>query len=191
MIASLAGTVLSLDEESAVIEAAGIGFRVMLPRRMVRELRVGQQTRCFTHFTVAQSGELSLVGFQRQDELEMFRLLLRVSGVGPKAALALVDSLSLDTIRSAIYNEQPEVLTSVPGIGAKTARRIVFDLRDKVSGVGAALSLASRDDLDLVEALTALGYSVVEAQAAVQSLPTDNRDDFEARLRQALAYFAR
>ena len=191
MIASLTGTVLFLDEESAVIEAAGIGFRVLLPRHTLGELRVGQRGQCFTHFTVGQGGEPSLVGFQRQDELEMYRLLLRVTGVGPKAAMALVGSLELDTIRSAIRNEQPEVLTQVPGIGIKTARRIVFDLRDRVGGEATALPTIANDDLDLLEALTALGYSVVEAQAAVQSLPPETRGDFETRLRLALGYFAR
>lgn len=191
MIASLSGTVLWAGEESAVIEAAGIGFRVALPRRTLAGLRVGQPTRCFTHLQVGQGGEPALVGFESAAELEVFRLLLRVSGVGPRAALALVDGLSLDTIRTAIEAGRPELLTGVKGIGAKTAQRIVFDLRDEMGGVAPGLGSVSNDDLDLVEALTALGYSVVEAQAAVQSLPLESRGDFEGRLRAAIAYFGR
>ena len=189
MIASLTGVVLYVDSDAVVIEAGGIGFRVLLPKRSLARVRPGQRSQCFTHLEVSvSSGDLTLVGFETREELETFRMLLAVSGIGPKAALALVDALSLDVLRSAIANEQPEVLMRVPGIGMKTARRIVFDLKDKLSRLGFEAVPATDEDLDLVEALTSLGYSVVEAQEAVQSVPREG--SFEERLRQAIAYFA-
>ncbi|NLT43081.1 MAG: Holliday junction branch migration protein RuvA [Anaerolineae bacterium] len=191
MIASLSGTVLWADDDAAVIEAAGIGFRVSLPRRLVAGLRKGQTLTVFTHLTIGQGVEPSLVGFETAAEVEVFRLLLRVSGVGPRAALALVDGLTLDTIRTAVETGRPEMLTGVKGIGSKTAQRIVFDLREHLGGLATGMPVISSDDLDLVEALTALGYSVVEAQTAVQSLSAEDAGDFEGRLRAAIAYFGR
>ena len=141
--------------------------------------------------TVGQAAEPSLVGFETAAELEVYRLLLHVNGVGPRAALALVDGLALDTIRTAVETGRPDLLTGVKGIGTKTAQRIVFDLRDQMGGLEHGLANVSSDDLDLVEALTALGYSVVEAQTAVQSLPAESVGDFEGRLRAAISYFGR
>lgn len=189
MIATVSGAVLFADEDAVVIEAGGIGLRVLIPARTAAALRPGQKVQVYTHLSFSpNTGEFTLVGFERRDELEMFHMLTGVSGVGAKAALALVGGLSLDVLRSAIGGDQPEVLTRVPGIGPKTSRRIVLELRDKLERLGyAAVGAAAADDMELVEALTALGYSVVEAQAAVQSLPEG--DSFEDRLRQAIAYF--
>jgi holliday junction DNA helicase RuvA len=190
VIASLAGNVLFTENDAAVIEAAGIGFRVLLPRRTLGQLRQGQRLQCYTHLIIGQkTGDLTLVGFESREELGLFHLLIGVSGVGPKAALSLVDSLSPDVLHSAIANDQPEVLQRVPGIGPKTSKRIVFDLKDKVGGIGTPGIMVASDDLELIEALTGLGYSLVEAQAAVQSLPPGG--SFEDRLRQALSQFAR
>jgi holliday junction DNA helicase RuvA len=190
MIASLSGSVLFKEAQAAVIEVGGIGFRVFMPKRAVDALRLGQHVQVYTHLNFSpNSGDISLVGFQEQEELAMFHLLLGVSGVGMKAALALIDGLSLDMLRSAIGGDQPEVLTRVPGIGPKTSRRVVLELKDKIGPLGFMAEMPPSDDLQLIEALTALGYSVVEAQAAVQSAPVGGT--FEDRLRQALSYFAR
>jgi holliday junction DNA helicase RuvA len=190
MIASLSGSVLFKDDQAVVIETAGVGFRVAMPKRTLDGLRLGQHAQCYTHLSFStNSGEFSLVGFERPDELDMFHLLLGVSGVGNKAALSLIGGMSLDVLRSAIGSDQPEVLTRVPGIGPKTSRRIVLELKDKIARAGFEVAVPSSDDIDLVEALSALGYSVVEAQAAVQSLLAGG--DFEDRLRRALAFFVR
>lgn len=190
MIASLSGSVLLKEAQAAVIEVNGIGFRVFMPKRTVEGLRLGQHVQVYTHLSFSpNSGDISLVGFHEQEELGMFQLLLGVSGVGMKAALSLIDGLSLDMLRSAIGGDQPEVLTRVPGIGPKTSRRIVLELKDKIGPLGFLAEVPETDDMQLIEALTALGYSVVEAQTAVQSVPAGGT--FEDRLRQALAYFAR
>jgi len=189
MIASISGTVLFLEEDAVVVETAGVGYRVLVPECTRASLREGQKVHLLTHLIVGQNqSELTLVGFETREELEVFRLLLGVSGVGPKVALAVGDALSPEVLRSAVANEQAEALTRVPGIGLKTARRIILELKDKFERLGVGAKPLASEDVDLIEALTSLGYSLVEAQSAVQALPREG--SFEERLRLALARFA-
>ena len=122
-------------------------------------------------------------GFPSQDELELFELLLGVSGVGARTALAVLGAASPEQLRSAIAHEQTEVLTRVPGIGPKTAKSIVFHLKDKVGIVtaGAQIAYLTDADTEVIAALTGLGYSIVEAQTALASLPRDASQDVEDR----------
>jgi len=185
MIASISGTVLFLEEDAVVVETAGVGYRVLVPECTRASLREGQKVHLLTHLIVGQNqSELTLVGFETREELEVFRLLLGVSGVGPKVALAVGDALSPEVLRSAVANEQAEALTRVPGIG----RRIILELKDKFERLGVGAKPLASEDVDLIEALTSLGYSLVEAQSAVQALPREG--SFEERLRLALARFA-
>ena len=135
---------------------------------------------------------LTLYGFESEDELQMFELLLGVSGVGPKVALSTLSTLSPDALRLALANEEPALIARAPGVGKRTAEKIVLELKDKVklptSGL-AALALTSETDSDVIEALTSLGYSVVEAQRAVQKLPKEITK-LEDRLRLALSQFS-
>ena len=134
---------------------------------------------------------LTLYGFVSEDELAIFELLLTVSGVGPKVALSTLSTLSPDALRLALSNSEPGVIARVPGIGKRTAEKIVLELKDKVkapaSGVE-ALAQISAADAEVIEALVALGYSIVEAQRAIQSLPKDVTA-VEDRLRLALSGF--
>jgi Holliday junction DNA helicase RuvA len=148
-----------------------------------------------THLYVRED-ELTLYGCSTEDEIKLFKQLLSVSGVGPKVGLAMLSALSADAIRVAIATEQADVLSSVPGIGARTAQKIILDLKDKVqvpaelaSTLGAAPGAAPfmEEDEEVIGALTTLGYSVVEAQTALQNVPADVRG-IEERLRAALAY---
>jgi len=118
---------------------------------------------------------------------------LSVSGVGPKAAMAVLASGPPDVLRAAIANEQADVLTRVPGVGTRTAKAIILHLKDKVGGglAPAPVSYLTDSDAELLSALTGLGYSVVEAQTALASLPRDPSLPVEERLRQALAYFVK
>jgi len=117
--------------------------------------------------------------------------LLGASGVGPRTALSIISVLSVETIRRAVLSEQPEVLARVPGVGKKTAMKILLHLQGKVGG-GGALEGAPLSDVDgeVMDALTTLGYSVVEAQTAIQSIPKATPSDVEERLRAALQYFS-
>jgi Holliday junction DNA helicase RuvA len=151
---------------------------------------VGQPVELFTHLYVRES-ELALYGFLTEEELALFKLLLSISGVGPKVALALLGTISPEALRQAVVQEEPGLLSRVPGIGPKTARSIIFHLKDKLIPIGAgAAPLLSDADAEVIAALTGLGFSLVEAQAALQSLPRDDDLPIEERVRQALAYLA-
>jgi len=151
---------------------------------------VGQPVDLFTHLHVREN-ELALYGFLTEEELALFKLLLSISGVGPKVALALLSTVSPDALRQAVVQEEPGLLSRVPGIGPKTAKSIIFHLKDKLIPTGVEVApLLSDTDAEIIAALTSLGFSLVEAQAALQSLPRDEDLALEERVRQALAYLA-
>jgi Holliday junction DNA helicase RuvA len=191
MIARLSGTVWGIGEGHLVVRAGGVGFHVDVPSGVLAQLDgVGQPVELFTYLHVREN-ELALYGFLREEELALFKLLLSISGIGPKVALALLGTVSPDELRQAVVQEEPGLLSRVPGIGPKTARAIVFHLKDKLIPAGAeAVPLLSDADAEVIAALTGLGFSLVEAQAALQSLPRDGDLPVEERVRQALAYFA-
>jgi Holliday junction DNA helicase RuvA len=135
---------------------------------------------------------LTLFGFSSEEQRSLFELLLTVQGVGPRLALAVLSTLSIDLLRRAVATEQPDVLDRVPGVGKRTAEKIVFSLKDKLgtsAGLG-AISTATDVDTEVLGALTALGYSVVEAQSAVQSIPKGAANTTEERIMAALQYFS-
>lgn len=189
MIATLEGRISARTTDALVITVGGIGLRVHCPQPLLATARVGEPLLLYTHLVV-RDDELSLVGFATQEELALFEQLLQVPGVGPKVALALLSAVSPDTLLRAISQEQPEILARVPGIGKKTAQKIILELKDKVRVPELAEGLAALTEADaaVIDALVALGYSVVEAQRAVQALPRDVVD-VEERLRLALASF--
>ena len=192
MIARLSGTVWSIGENHVIVRAGGIGFQVQVPSGVLAQLdSVGQPVELFTHLNVREN-ELALYGFLTEEELALFKLLLSISGIGPKVALALLGTVSPDALRQAVVQEEPGLLSRVPGIGPKTARALIFHLKDKLIPAGAAAApLLSDADAEVIAALTGLGFSLVEAQAALQSLPRGEDLPVEERVRQALAYFAR
>ena len=190
MIAWVEGRVLARGKDYMVIDVGGIGLKVFAPAPLLAQARVGELLAVHTHLHVREN-DLALFGFADEEELAMFGLLLSISGVGPRVALAALSAMSVDALRMAIAQEQPELLSRVPGIGKRTAQKIVLELKDKLPAVEVPEELAAltEADAEVIDALTALGYSVVEAQRAVQSLPRDVTD-VEERLRLALASFA-
>ncbi len=190
MIARLSGTVWGLGENHVVVRAGGMGFRVNVPSNALAQLDgVGQPVELFTHLHVREN-DLALYGFLTKEELTLFKLLLSISGVGPKVALALLGTTSPSELRQAVVQEEPGLLSRVPGIGPKTARAIIFHLKDKLIPTGVeAVPLLSDADAEVIAALTSLGFSLVEAQAALQSLPRDEDLPIEERVRQALVHF--
>jgi Holliday junction DNA helicase RuvA len=191
MIATVEGRISVVAQDSLVVNVGGVGLRVLCPRPLVKSARAGEQVLLFTHLVVREN-ELALVGFASEEELVLFQHLLGVAGVGPKTALALLSALAPDSLRLAIGQERPELLARVPGIGKKTAQKIVLELKDKLAAPELAEGLVTLTEADaaVIDALTALGYSIVEAQRAVQGLPRDVTD-VEERLRRALASFGR
>lgn len=191
MIASVEGTVAAIGENHVVVRVGGVGLRVYVPDNVLHHLNgPGAHIRLFTHLHIREN-ELTLYGCRTQDELELFQLLQSVSGIGPKMALMTLSFLSPERLRTAIAQEQTDVLAQVPGVGPKTARRVVFQLRDKLDlGVFETAPPFTDEDAEVIAALTALGYSLVEAQTALQSLPREPNLGIEERIRLALAYFS-
>ena len=190
MIATLRGEVIQVEDNAVVVELGGMGLRVFVPAPLRARLKAGEATSLFTHLVVREDA-LTLYGFESQAERDLFTLLLGVDGVGPKVSLAVLSTLNLEVIQQAVLTEQAEVLGRVPGVGKKTAQKIVLYLQDRLKPTDALSRLATLTDKDseVLAALTALGYSVVEAQTAIQSLPKNAPDDVEERLRLALQYF--
>lgn len=193
MIASLRGTVLHINPpESLVVDVGGVGLLVHVPASVFDELDgVGRGVFLHTHLIVREDA-LTLYGFGTEEQRALFELLLTVQGVGPRLGLSILSTLSPDVLRQAVANEQAEVFARVRGVGKRTAEKIVFALKDKL-GAGLVLPGITRlsdVDTEVIGALTALGYSLVEAQAAVQSIPKGEGTDVGERVRLALRYFA-
>jgi holliday junction DNA helicase RuvA len=189
MIASVEGRVTARGPHSLIVDVGGVGLRVLCTQPTLAAARIGEPILLFTHLVVRED-ELTLIGFANDDELTLFEMLIGVTGVGPRLGLSLLSGMAPDALRLAIGQDQPEVLARIPGIGKKTAQKIVLDLKDKVGAgeVPEGLAALTEADSAVIDALTTLGYSIVEAQRAVQSLPKD-LTDVEQRLRRALEYF--
>jgi Holliday junction DNA helicase RuvA len=192
MIAMLSGRVVAQSKQSIVLDVNGVGFRVVVGTTDLERLgRDGGEVNLFTHLQVREDG-LVLFGFSSEEARDLFELLLTVSGIGPKVALALLSAFSPEALQNAIVQEDVGALSRVPGIGPKTARNLAFHLRDKIQAapVGPALTALADADAEVIAALTSLGYSIMEAQRAVQSLPREEIA-IEERIRLALAYLGR
>jgi len=174
------------------VRVGGVGFRVFVPQTLIENVEgPGHEVALFTHLHVREN-ELALYGCRSEEDLALFRLLLGVSGIGPKVALATLSALPTSQLRAAIAEEDIATLARVPGIGPKTARKMAFDLRDKMMADfegGEPRPVLSEGDADLIAALTSLGYSISEAREAMRSLPRESLP-LEERVRLALAYFA-
>lgn len=190
MLATLRGEISQIEENALIVEVGGVGLRVFVPAPLRGRLKPGEAAFLFTHLVVREDA-LTLYGFESQGDRELFNMLLGVDGVGPKVALSVLSTMTLDAVHRAVFAEEGEILSRVPGVGKKTAQKIALHLKDKLKPTDALYKIAAMSDADseVLAALTALGYSVIEAQAAIQSMPKDAPDDTEERLRLALGYF--
>jgi holliday junction DNA helicase RuvA len=189
MIAAIQGEVIGLGDDHLILLVGGIGIRVFTPVEICTKGRIGENYFLHTHLVVRED-VLNLYGFLLEEERKFFTLLLGVNGVGPRVSLAILSSLSIDAIRRAVLGEQAEIFSQVPGVGKKTAQKILLHLQGRVEGDLERLGVPILDvDTEVLDALTSLGYSVVEAQAALQSIPRDGPTDLESRLRLALQHF--
>ena len=192
MIASLNGTIIQRETGSLVVEVGGVGLQVHVPASLCERVRPGERIFLNTYLVVRQDA-LTLYGFESLDGREIFTQLLTVNGVGPRVAMSILSALDPDTIRRAVFHEQIELLSRVPGVGKKTAQKIMLQLQDRIKAIEGFGPRApvSEVDAEVLGALTSLGYSVVEAQTAIQYIPTGTPENVEERLRAALGYFAR
>jgi Holliday junction DNA helicase RuvA len=171
MIASLAGQIQFIEKDALVVAVGGVGVRVFVPKTVMENIGVGHPISLHTHLIVREQ-ELSLYGFTALDDLRLFTTMLTVRGIGAKVGLAILSTLSPELIQTAVMQEEAVILQRVPGIGKKTAQAIIFQLRDKIdfSELSSA-PLVSDVDADVIDVLTTLGFSIVEAQTAIQKLP--------------------
>ena len=173
MIASLHGIVAAIAIDSLIVEVGGVGYRVFASPSVLASVQPGSDLKLFTHHVVREDAQL-LFGFRTVEELGFFGLLLTVTGVGPKAAMAIVGSRATAELQLAIMQQDQAVLVSIPGIGKKLAERVIFELKEKVAAAGVAAGTviiagqAPVAESDVVGALQALGYSQPEAREAAR-----------------------
>lgn len=188
----LNGRVDYIGEDYAVIDISGLGYRVFTSGNTFRNLKTGETAKLFTHLIVKED-DLVLYGFSTRDELEMFRLLLSVSGVGPKAGVALLNQYKPSEIAAAIIGKDAGRLTKAQGIGKKIAERIILELKDKIdakSAIGGMEAADSGDEISqVIEALISLGYNYSIASAAVLRLK-DTGKPVDALIKDALKQLA-
>ncbi len=189
MIRTISGVVDFIDDTAVIMNVHGVGFRVAIPARAHGSFEIGKEAMLHTHLVVKEDA-LDLYGFRTKEELDLFKLLISVSGVGPKSALAVLDVGDLKDLTAAITQSRPDLLTHAAGIGRKTAERIILDLKGKVAISGADQNVARMDtDTDLVETLMSLGYRRDEARGALEYVHKDITN-IEARLKAALGFLA-
>jgi Holliday junction DNA helicase RuvA len=193
-LARLRGVVEEKGADWVIVDVGGIGIVASVPAPAADALTLGTQASLFTYLHVREDA-LTLYGFTSREELTLFEQLIGVSGVGPRAALGLLSALDGESVARAIVSGQTDLLRKVPGVGQKTAERLVLELRDKVA-VPADVPPPSmtrqggrQADAELVSALMGLGYTQAEAMAAAEGVPHDGDVSLEDSIRAALMYF--
>lgn len=192
MIGRIQGTLLEKNPPQILVDVHGVGYEIDVPMSTFYNLPdVGQQVTLLTHFVVREDAQL-LYGFGTAKERAAFRQLIKISGIGARTALAVLSGMSVEALAQAVAQQESALLTRVPGIGKKTAERLVLELKGKISAdtEGLTLSAAPGDNrADVAAALTALGYSGREANAAAKKLAPDV--SVSAGIREALKSLAR
>lgn len=197
MISFVRGILSEILEEAVVVENNGIGFEIRIPAGDFGSLpAVNEEIKVYTYMYVRED-EMSLYGFLTRDELSVFRQLITVSGIGPKGALAILSTLSADDLRFAVMNDNAKAISASPGIGIKTAQKLIIELKGKLGEMkgaaqGMAEALAQTDITDArseaVAALVSLGYSNAEAVLAVRKVEYYDGMDAESILKASLKH---
>ncbi len=197
MISFIKGTAAYVDSEGVIVDNHGIGYQVKTPSSIVEKIRTGEEV-CLQTYLYVREDMLTLFGFLTREELHTFQALLSVNGIGPKAALAVLSTMSVSDLYYAVFSEDAKSIARTPGIGPKGAKRLIMELKDKLdlTDIGAGLpsaeesvpgSTAFNDNIaDAIEAMTALGYSNGEAYRAVHGVKKAEELDSEALLKEAL-----
>ena len=196
MIGFVQGKVDAISEDNVVIDTGAIGYNVRISAKTAQELPgIGQEVRLYTYTSVREDG-ISLFGFLSRDSLDIFKKIITVNGIGPKGGLAVLSVMSADELKFAIISGNAQAITKAPGIGKKTAERVILDLKDKISVEDtqiqkeitsyAGLPQTGKAQNEAVEALTALGYSATDALHAVRQIEHAEEMDVEAILKLAL-----
>lgn len=189
MIAKISGRIDFIKDSYVVVNVGGIGYKVFVTLHTFGIIAGKEEISLFTH-TYVREDTLALYGFLAQDELEMFELLIGISGIGPKAALGILSIANPQTVRTAVLNDDPSILTRVSGVGKKIAQRVILELKNKIEDLPAHEKAQIAGDSDALEALVAMGYSVSEARETLKLLPGEIKDVGE-RVKLALKNLGR
>lgn len=204
MIAFLKGEVADMTEGSVVLDVNGVGYEVLVPGQLLSLLEgIGQELKLYTYMQVREDA-MVLFGFLTRDDLQMFKMLIGVNGVGPKAGLGIMSVMGADDLRFAILADDAKKIAKTPGIGGKTAQKIILELKDKLDLEEAFEKKLASDQIspeasvaagnavvqDAVQALVALGYGSTEALKAVRSVKPTEDMDVEEVLKEALKRMA-
>lgn len=202
MISYVKGELTETGTDSVVVEAGGIGYQIFVPSSILSELPpIGETVKIYTYFQVREDA-MQLFGFLHRDDLEVFRMLIGVSGIGPKGALAILSGITPDDLRFAVISGDDKAIAKAPGIGRKTAQKVILELKDRMSledafekksehiAVASENAGAAGAAGEAVEALTALGYSATDALRAVRAVAGAEQMDVESLLKEALARMA-
>ena len=189
MIGSLRGPVTHIGPDYVVVELGGVGYRVVVAPKLLGRLRPEREAHFFVHHLVREDQQ-ALFGFGSVEELAFFELLMTVTGVGPRLALAITSAHPVTRLQLAIVTDDLDVLTSVSGVGRRTAQRIVLELKEKIHAAGIAMGPGGRADSDVVAALESLGYTANEARRAAGTVAGAD-GGLDARIKAALQELAR
>lgn len=175
MIAKIKGKIEYIRDSYVVVDVNGIGYKIFSTPYVFGKISGKKEVDFFIH-TYVREDILALYGFLTPEDLEMFELLISISGIGPKAAMGILTIADVKTIRTAILNDDPSVLTKVSGVGKKTAERVILELQNKIADLSEGEKSEAMADSDALEALTGMGYSISEAREALKLVSTDIKD---------------
>lgn len=184
MIGKLTGKIDITRNNYVIVDVSGVGYKVFMTEVNLGKVARQEQATFYIH-TYVREDQLSLFGFLLLEELEMFELLISISGIGPKAALGILTIATPTMIKTAIINEDSSILTRVSGVGKKTAERVILELQNKIEDLPEAEKQEATVDQEVVEALVAMGYKIAEAREAVKHIPKDISNISE-KIKQAL-----
>lgn len=195
MISYIKGELTEIFDDAIVVENNGIGFNIRVPASVISEFSVvGEQVKVYTYLQIREDAH-SLYGFLTRDDLDIFKMLINVNGIGPKGALAILSTITPDDLRFAVLSDDVKLISSAPGIGAKTAQKLIIELKDKIKLADAFEQVLSHQETEAAdmsarneaaEALVALGYGNAEALRAVRGIENAEQKDSETILKEAL-----
>ena len=191
MISSLYGKLESLGVDWAVINVGGIGFQVYMPTSTMSALGpVSEEVKLHTHLHLREDN-VTLYGFASAEELALFQILIGVSGLGPRLALTMLSAMNVEQLTMAIATGSIDLLTTIPGIGKKVASRLILELKEKIGSgwISTPATQLAQENVDVLSALTSMGYTVAEATKAVTTLPASADLSLEEKIKLALGYF--
>ncbi len=191
MIASLKGKLQAMSGDWAIVDVNGIGFKVFMPTSTLSTLGAkGEEVELHTHLHLREDN-VTLYGFAAPEELGLFQTLISVSRLGPKLALSMLSAMSVEKLAMTIATGNANLLSEIPGVGKKTAQRIILELKEKIgAGWAAPPPELAEENADVLAALTTLGYSVREASRAIAAIPPDPALTLEEKIKLALGFFA-